>query len=79
MERIGETVERELRRFAPRAGMAELVARWPAAVGPDLRVFTGLAANLTSFCFSVTSAKVALYSLSYASFAAFSDAVDVAN
>lgn len=33
MERIGDDVARELRRHGPQAGMAELVAAWPAAVG----------------------------------------------
>jgi hypothetical protein len=33
MQRIGEQIGRELGRFGPAAGMAELVAAWPAAVG----------------------------------------------
>jgi hypothetical protein len=33
MERIGHEVERELGRFGPTAGMAAIVAAWPAAVG----------------------------------------------
>jgi hypothetical protein len=33
MERIGDDVARELGRFGPSAGMADLVAAWPAAVG----------------------------------------------
>ena len=33
MRRIGSEVERELSRFGPAAGLAELVERWPAAVG----------------------------------------------
>ena len=33
MERIGAAVRRELGRFGPVAGMAELVETWPAAVG----------------------------------------------
>jgi predicted nucleic acid-binding Zn ribbon protein len=33
MERIGGDVERELERFGPAAGMAAIVAAWPAAVG----------------------------------------------
>jgi hypothetical protein len=33
MERIGSDVERELGRFGPAAGMAAIVAAWPAAVG----------------------------------------------
>jgi hypothetical protein len=33
MERIGGEVRRELGRFGPAAGMAEVVESWPAAVG----------------------------------------------
>ena len=33
MERIGDEVRRELARFGPSAGMTELVAAWPEAVG----------------------------------------------
>jgi len=33
MERIGNEVRRELGRFGPSAGMAEIVAAWPEAVG----------------------------------------------
>ena len=33
MEPIGSEVRRELGRFGPAAGMAELVASWPGAVG----------------------------------------------
>jgi hypothetical protein len=33
MERVGDAVGRELRRFGPAAGMAPLVEAWPAAVG----------------------------------------------
>ena len=33
MEPIGTEVRRELSRFGPAAGMADLVAAWPAAVG----------------------------------------------
>ncbi|HVM16109.1 MAG TPA: DUF721 domain-containing protein [Gaiellaceae bacterium] len=33
MERIGDDVSRELRRFGPAAGIADVVAAWPAAVG----------------------------------------------
>jgi hypothetical protein len=33
MEPIGAAVRRELSRFGPAAGMADLVAAWPAAVG----------------------------------------------
>ena len=36
MERIGDDVARELGRHGPQAGMAELVAAWPGAVGPDI-------------------------------------------
>ena len=33
MERIGDEVRRELARFGPSAGMTEVVAAWPEAVG----------------------------------------------
>jgi hypothetical protein len=33
MERIGDDVRRELARFGPAAGMTEIVAAWPEAVG----------------------------------------------
>jgi hypothetical protein len=33
MERIGTDVGRQLRRFGPAAGMADIVSAWPAAVG----------------------------------------------
>src|SRR5919205_3593777 len=33
MDRIGDEVRRELARFGPSAGMTELVAVWPEAVG----------------------------------------------
>jgi predicted nucleic acid-binding Zn ribbon protein len=33
MEPLGDNVRRELSRFGPAAGMSELVAAWPAAVG----------------------------------------------
>jgi hypothetical protein len=36
MERIGDGVTRELRRFGSAAGMAELVGAWPAAVGEGI-------------------------------------------
>lgn len=36
MEPIGRGVARELARFGPAAGMAELVAAWPAAVGEQI-------------------------------------------
>jgi hypothetical protein len=36
MDRIGDAVKGELRRFGPAAGMADLVAAWPAAVGEGI-------------------------------------------
>jgi hypothetical protein len=36
MERIGPDVSRELRRFGPAAGMADVVAAWPGAVGEGI-------------------------------------------
>jgi Dna[CI] antecedent, DciA len=33
MDRLGDEIRTELARFGPQAGMAELVARWPDAVG----------------------------------------------
>ena len=33
MDRLGDEVRGELARFGPQAGMAELLERWPAAVG----------------------------------------------
>jgi hypothetical protein len=33
---LGENVKRELRRFGPNAGMADLVAAWSAAVGEEI-------------------------------------------
>ena len=39
MEPLGDDVRRELARFGPQAGLGEVVAAWPAAVGP------GIAAN----------------------------------
>ena len=33
MDRLGDDIRSELARFGPQAGMAELLARWPAAVG----------------------------------------------
>jgi hypothetical protein len=33
MERLGDDVSRELRRFGPQSAMADVVAAWPAAVG----------------------------------------------
>ena len=35
-DRIGDDVRRELSRFGPAAGMAELLAAWPAAVGEGI-------------------------------------------
>src|ERR687898_2116943 len=39
MEPLGADFRRELARFGPQAGLGEVVAAWPAAVGP------GIAAN----------------------------------
>jgi hypothetical protein len=36
LEPLGSDVRRELSRHGPQAGMAELVERWPAAVGPAI-------------------------------------------
>ncbi|HET8606957.1 MAG TPA: DUF721 domain-containing protein [Gaiellaceae bacterium] len=36
MEPLGSEVRRELGRFGPQAGIAELLAAWPAAVGADI-------------------------------------------
>lgn len=36
MERVGGDVQRELKRFGPAAGMAELVSAWPALVGEQI-------------------------------------------
>jgi hypothetical protein len=36
MEPLGDEIRRELGQFGPQAGMAELVDRWPAAVGPAI-------------------------------------------
>jgi hypothetical protein len=36
MEPLGGDIKRELRRFGPAAGMADLVAAWPAAVGEGI-------------------------------------------
>jgi hypothetical protein len=36
MEPLGDEIKRELRRFGPAAGMGELVAAWPAAVGAGI-------------------------------------------
>ncbi|MBA3366479.1 MAG: DUF721 domain-containing protein [Actinobacteria bacterium] len=35
-ERIGEHVRRELGRFGPQLGMAEIVAAWPSSVGEEI-------------------------------------------
>jgi hypothetical protein len=34
VERLGKEIREELARFGPQGGMPELVAAWPAAVGP---------------------------------------------
>ena len=39
MERLADEVRSELGRFGPQAGMAELVERWPRAVGPEIARF----------------------------------------
>ena len=36
MERLGEGVDRELRRFGPAGSMPAIVAAWPAAVGEEV-------------------------------------------
>ena len=36
LERLSDNVREELSRFGPQAGMAELLERWPAAVGPAI-------------------------------------------
>jgi len=36
LDPLGEDVRRELSRHGPQAGMAELVERWPSAVGPAI-------------------------------------------
>ena len=36
MEPLGSEVQRELRRFGPEGAIAEVVAAWPAAVGPQI-------------------------------------------
>src|SRR5579871_2049106 len=36
LERLGDDLRAELARFGPQAGMAELVDRWPSAVGPAI-------------------------------------------
>jgi hypothetical protein len=35
-EPIGDEVRRELRRYGPESGLADVVAAWPAAVGPAI-------------------------------------------
>src|SRR6185437_15528011 len=36
MERLSDTVRGELSRFGPQAGLSDVVARWPAAVGDGI-------------------------------------------
>jgi hypothetical protein len=36
MDPLGDEIKRELRRFGPAAGMADLVAAWPSAVGDGI-------------------------------------------
>ena len=36
MDRVGDAVRRELRRFGPAAGMARVVEAWPGAVGREI-------------------------------------------
>jgi hypothetical protein len=36
MEPLGSEVQRELQRFGPQGAMADVVAAWPAAVGPHI-------------------------------------------
>jgi hypothetical protein len=36
LDRLGEDIRSALSRFGPQAGMAELVERWPDAVGPAI-------------------------------------------
>src|SRR2546430_15732070 len=36
MEPLGPDVRRELERFGPQAGMGEVLAAWPEAVGPAI-------------------------------------------
>jgi len=36
MERVGEGVARQLRRFGPASGMAPVVEQWVVAVGPEI-------------------------------------------
>jgi len=39
MDRLADAIRKELGRFGPQAGMAELVERWPAAVGEQIARF----------------------------------------
>jgi Dna[CI] antecedent, DciA len=36
MDRVGQAVARELRRFGPVSGMGPVVGVWPGAVGPEI-------------------------------------------
>jgi hypothetical protein len=36
MDPLASQIQSELKRFGPQAGMAELLERWPAAVGPAI-------------------------------------------
>jgi hypothetical protein len=36
MDRVGDEIARELKRFGPAGGMAPLVEAWPEAVGPEI-------------------------------------------
>jgi hypothetical protein len=36
MDRVGGEIQRELQRFGPRAGMADVLAAWTEAVGPQI-------------------------------------------
>jgi hypothetical protein len=36
MDRLSDAIRGELRRFGPQAGLAEILERWPAAVGPAI-------------------------------------------
>ncbi|HET7043305.1 MAG TPA: DUF721 domain-containing protein [Gaiellaceae bacterium] len=36
MEPLGSDIRRELSRFGPQGGMAELLESWPGAVGPEI-------------------------------------------
>jgi hypothetical protein len=39
MDPLGGEIRRELSRFGPQAGMADLLERWPEAVGPEIARF----------------------------------------